>query len=231
VFSFAASTEGLGSVSNQIIYEKRLGARNQVELSIPFGWQEAELPTMSPIARYHWIGGLGDISIGAKRALFHNGRSGTIFSVTGEFVLPAGDSAKGFGKGTPVFETFASFGQILPSQFFCQAQAGVELPKNTELAEREGFWRFSLGRTFSRGISGRSWSPMVEMLAARELISGEKVQWDAVPQMQVSLSRRQHILASFGVRLPLTESGPRAAQFLCYILWDWFDGGFFEGWR
>jgi hypothetical protein len=72
---------------------------------------------------------------------------------------------------------------------------------------------------------------MVEMLAARELVSGERVQWDAVPQLQVSLSRRQHILASFGVRLPVTESGPRGTQFLFYLLWDWFDGGFFEGWK
>jgi len=71
---------------------------------------------------------------------------------------------------------------------------------------------------------------MLELLGARELVSGEKVQWDLVPQMQVTLNRRQHIMANFGVRLPVTDSGTRNTQLLFYILWDWFDGGLLEGW-
>ena len=55
----------------------------------------------------NWIGGLGDIAIGAKRAFFHNAGTGTIFSATGEIILPTGDREKGFGKGTTVFEPFA----------------------------------------------------------------------------------------------------------------------------
>jgi hypothetical protein len=51
-----------------------------------------------------------------------------------------------------------------------------------------------------------------------------------VPQMQVSLNRRQHILASAGVSLPVTETTGRSPSLLLYILWDWFDGGFFDGW-
>jgi hypothetical protein len=48
--------------------------------------------------------------------------------------------------------------------------------------------------------------------------------------MQVSLSRRQHILASVGVRVPLNDTADRPHQVLAYILWDWFDGSFFQGW-
>ena len=65
---------------------------------------------------------------------------------------------------------------------------------------------------------------------ARELERDEAVTWDIVPQMQVTLSKRQHIMASGGVRLPLNEREGRSRQILVYLLWDWFDGGVFSGW-
>jgi hypothetical protein len=71
---------------------------------------------------------------------------------------------------------------------------------------------------------------MVELLAARELKEGEKVSWDALPQLQWTLSSRQHIMMDIGIRFPLTDRGPRETQFVIYLLWDWFDGGLTEGW-
>ncbi|MBN2242000.1 MAG: transporter [Acidobacteria bacterium] len=230
VYSLAVDVEGLTGVSNKIVYEKRFGARNQFELTVPFGWAEKDVSGTQEPSAENWLGGLGDIAVGVKRAFFHNARTGTIFSATGEIVLPTGDREKGFGKGTTVFEPFVSFGQVLPSEFFFQSQAGFELPADTDRSGREAFWRLVLGRSFTSGRFGRSWSPMFEVLAARELESGQKVQWDMVPQMQVTLNRRQHIMANVGVRLPLTDGDMRDTQLLFYLLWDWFDGGFFEGW-
>jgi hypothetical protein len=71
---------------------------------------------------------------------------------------------------------------------------------------------------------------MLELLAARELDDGEPTRWDIVPQVQVSLSRRQHILLNVGVRLPLNERDERNPTVMTYLLWDWFDGGLFSGW-
>jgi hypothetical protein len=48
--------------------------------------------------------------------------------------------------------------------------------------------------------------------------------------MQITLSTRQHIMMSAGVRIPLTARDERHAQFMCYLLWDWFDGPLFGGW-
>jgi mono/diheme cytochrome c family protein len=228
VYTFSMNAEGQGSVSNRIVYEKRFGARNQFELILPFGWREQISPGEAQAG--DWLGGLGDIAVGAKRAFFHSSRTGTIFSAAGEIVLPTGDRDKGLGKGTTFFEPFVSFGQILPSEFFFQSQAGLEFPADTERANREGFWRFALGRSFTESRFGRSWVPMFELLGARELAADEPVEWDLVPQLQVTLNRRQHIMANFGVRLPLTHSGVRDTQVLFYLLWDWFDGGFFSGW-
>jgi hypothetical protein len=82
-----------------------------------------------------------------------------------------------------------------------------------------------------QGQFGRTWSPMVEVLGARELASGEPVLWDVVPQMQVTLSKRQHIMINVGVRVPVNGRDSRRTQVLTYFLWDWFDGGLFDGWR
>jgi mono/diheme cytochrome c family protein len=230
VYIVGVDVEGQLAVSNSIVFEKRFGARNQFEVLIPFGWQEQETTGSGSINGENWRGGVGDIAFGAKRALFHNNHSGTIFSVTGEIVLPTGDSEKGFGKGTTVFEPFVSLGQMLPSEFFVQSQVGFEFPIDTDRAAQEGFWRFSLGRSFTSGLFGRTWSPMCEFLGARELVAGEQTHWDMVPQMQVTLNRRQHIMLNVGVRLPLTDSSARDTQLLFYLLWDWFDGGFLSGW-
>jgi hypothetical protein len=49
--------------------------------------------------------------------------------------------------------------------------------------------------------------------------------------MQVSLSKRQHILAAGGIRIPVSARDGRHVQVLTYLLWDWFDGGLRDGWR
>ncbi|MGD8427424.1 MAG: cytochrome c [Balneolaceae bacterium] len=222
VVSSSIDVEGEGSVMNKIVYEKRIGARNQFELVVPFGFRQ------DPGG--NWNGGqLGDLALGFKRALYHNFSSGTIFSVTGEVILPTGDRLTGFGKGTTIIEPFLSFGQILPANSFVQFQGGMELPLLRDKATEEAFWRGLIGSSISQGAWGRTWSPMVEFLGARELESGAQTQWDIVPQMQVTLNKRQNIMLNVGVRMPLDDPS-RDTQLMVYFLWDWFDGGLFEGW-
>ncbi len=36
-------------------------------------------------------------------------------------------------------------------------------------------------------------------------------------------------MANIGVRIPVDDP-ERSSQVMVYLLWDWFDGGFFEGW-
>jgi hypothetical protein len=56
-------------------------------------------------------------------------------------------------------------------------------------------------------------------------------QVDIVPQLQVSLSKLQHVLLNVGVRMPLGARAGRQTQLMTYILWDWFDGGLTDFWR
>jgi hypothetical protein len=77
---------------------------------------------------------------------------------------------------------------------------------------------------------GRMWSPMMEFLAARDLVNRAQTDWDVVPQMQVTISRRQHIRADLGVRVPVNNTAGRPVQLMVYVLWDWQDGRLTEGW-
>jgi mono/diheme cytochrome c family protein len=223
VMDFSLNAEGNASITDKVVYEKRLGSRGQLDVSLPFKFQETDSGD--------WQNGVGDLVAGYKHVLLSSLRTGSILSFAGETVFATGDSKRELGKGVTVFELFGSYGQRLTQNSFLQFQSGVELPTDTDVANRAVFWRTVLGKTFApdKGL-GRQWSPMVELLADRELASGECINWDIVPQFQVTLSRRQHLRANVGLRLPLNDFGPRPTQVLFYLLWDWFDGGLRDGW-
>lgn len=224
VFTSTIAAEGPASIASKVIYETRIGPAAQVEFIVPIGLREESGPDGD------WRGALGDVAVAYKRALYHNLARGSIFSAAAEVILPTGDDDKGFGSGTTIFEPFVAWGQILPAESFLQMQLGAEFPFDSRRAEREGFVRVALGKSFTEGMFGRTWSPMVEMLANRELASGAEVHWAVVPQIQVSLPTRQHILANIGVRIPLDNRDTRNTEIAFYVLWDWFDGGLTEGW-
>ena len=209
--------------TNEFLYERRFGARNQFEVAIPLTVQGAEGSRS--------FRGLGDVAIAVKRVLFHSVNTGTIVSLGGEVVLPTGKEGEGLGGGVMKFEPFVSAGQVIRGNAFVQTQFGAEIPRDSQQAETEVFWRGVVGTTLVQGQFGRSWSPMLEFAVVRELERGRAAEWDVLPQMQLSLSKRQHVLVSGGLRVPLTERGERHVQLLTYLLWDWFDGGLRDGWR
>lgn len=224
VWTTDLDVEGDGAIINELLYERRLGARNQLEVKVPFGVRE-----VGPEG--DWSGGIGDVAVGAKRVLVDSLARGTILSIGGEVVLPTGDAAEGFGSDTTLLEPFASAGFALPRDAFAHVQIGGELSTDTEVADHEAFWRGVLGTTFTQGRFGRAWSPMVELLGTTEF--GDEAtenQLDLLPQLQVTLNTRQHVMVNVGLRFPVTDASDRDTRVLFYVLWEWFDGGFFEGW-
>ena len=217
------TVDGTDSVGNVFVYEHRIGARSQYEVVVPFNLQKGETAG--------WAQGLGDVAVATKRALFDNLARGSILSVGGEITFPTGKEDLGLGGGATILEPFAAYSQMLPRDGFLHVHAGLEFPEGVEGAHNEWYWRTAAGWTVAQnGGTGRAWSPMIEILAAREIGAGERVQWDVVPQMQVTLSKRQHIMMSGGVQFPVNEREGRGRKVMLYLLWDWFDGGFFSGW-
>ena len=222
VWTAGGNTSGPGSVSSSIVYEQRFGLRNQIELAAPFNFVQRD--------NGKWVGGVGDLVFGYKRVMISTLKTGSILSLQGELAVPTGNQRSGLGTGVTTFETFAAFGQLLPRSSFLQLQAGGELPTNDK-APKAVFWRTNFGKTFSQNQGfGREWTPMAEFLADRDLLTGAKTNWDVVPEMQVTLSRREHVRLNIGVRTPINNTAGRSTQVLFYLLWDWFDGALREGW-
>ena len=170
------------------------------------------------------------MALGLKRVLFASHDS--IVSGFGEIALPTGNSDKGLGSGVTTFSVHAMAGQILPGHAFVQAQVGSDQPVDTAIAPRTLFWRVNLGKSFREESGlGRLWSPMFEVVGDRDFEDGAVSNVDVVPQFQVTLNRRQHVRVNVGLQIPASNREGRSTQFVFYLLWDWFDGGFLEGWR
>jgi hypothetical protein len=212
-------------VEGEVAFEKRFGARNQLELAVPFATRRhapGEAGTFSGLA-------VGDLVVAYKRVLLHRAGAGTIVSAIGEVALPTGDTLRGGGAGTTIFEPSIAAAQLLPFNSFVQLQGGVGLPADRERVERELFARAAFGTTLTAGY-GRAFSPMVEVTRTGLLRGGEDPEWDVIPQVQVTLSRRQHVKASLGVAVPVAETAARPRRLVAYVIWDWFDGGLLDGW-
>lgn len=224
ILTTAVNAKGAPGISNEFSYERRIGARNQIEVSVPFSFER-----LSPGS---WFGGIGDTGLGLKRVLFSSLNSGSIFSVQGEAILPTGNRLKGAGSGVTTFETFGAFGQLFPRYTFLQLQGGADLPVDTSVAPRSLFLNAAVGKSFTgKGSLGRWWTPMFEVVGDRDLVNGAVTNWDVIPEMQVTLSKRQHIRADLGVRVPVNNTRDRPVQIMFYVLWDWFDGSLKEGWK
>jgi hypothetical protein len=196
--------------------------KNQIEVDVPVLFQNQD---------HTWYGGVGDITLGAKRVMFSSLRSGSILSLQGGLLIPSGNRSRGFGSGTTTFEPFASFDQVFRSNTFVQLQLGAELPFKTDIAPQNIFFNSVIGQTFAANHGlGRMWSPMCEFLASRDLEDGAKTDWDVLPELQVTISRPQHILGNLGLRIPATNTSGRQKQVMFYLLWDWADGKLTEGW-
>jgi mono/diheme cytochrome c family protein len=222
VVSTAVNANHAPGFTTDIIHEQRFGVHNQIEVDVPINAQDQN---------HTWYGGVGDTTLAVKREMFSSLKTGSILSLQGGVLVPTGSRLRGFGSGTTTFEPFAAYDQLFPTNTWFQFELGADLPHDTKIAPQSLFWRTAVGQTISpdHGL-GRQWSPMVEFLANRDLMTGAKTDWDVLPEMQVTISHRQHIRADVGVRMPATNTFGRQRQVVFYVLWDWQDGKLTEGW-
>ena len=222
VLSTGINVQGTPGNESHIIHEQRFGVNNQIEVDVPIQFQDQS---------HVWYGGVGDATLAVKRVMYSNLNRGSILSLQGGFLIPSGNRSRGFGSGTTTFETFAAFDQVFRSDTFIQTQFGADLPFHTSIAPQSIFFNSAIGQSFASDHRlGRMWSPMIEFVAARDLTTGARTEWDVIPEVQVTISRRQHVRGNLGLRIPATETAGRQKQLVFYLLWDWQDGKLTEGW-
>jgi mono/diheme cytochrome c family protein len=222
VVSTSVNATHAPGIESHIIHEQRFGKKNQIEVDVPINFQDQN---------HTWYGGVGDATLGVKRVMFSNLNTGSILALQGSLLVPSGNRQRGFGSGTTTFETFAAFDQLFRSNTFIQTQFGADLPRHTDIAPQSIFFNSAVGQIIATDHRlGRAWTPMMEFIADRDLVDLPKTDWDIVPQMQVTISHRQHIRGDLGVRVPVTSTAGRSIQIEFYLLWDWQDGKLTEGW-
>ena len=233
VLTTTVNAKGPPAISNEFVYERILGKLDQLEVTVPFTFLHKDAGG--------YTGGLGDLAIGDKHVLYSHlnvpseqpayDGTGSILSVQGEVDLATGDQKRGLGAGEPSLNVFGMYDLLFGHQTFLQLQAGIDIPRHTEYGARSVYLDSAFGSSFADGAGlGRQWSPMIELIGTRDLISGTVTDWDVIPEFQVTVNRRQHLRAAIGYRLPINDTAGRPKQLMAYFLWDWFDGGLFEGW-
>src|SRR5215471_4934638 len=222
VISSSFNVHGEPGVANVVNWEKRIGSRGMVEAVVPYNFTHGN---------EGWKSGFGDIALGYKHVLFESLKTGSIFSVGGEIAAPTGNADIGTGAGSTIFEVFAAYGQLFKHDAFVQIQTGTEQPAHPDKVPRAYYFRSAVGKTFAtdRGL-GRRWTPMTEFIGDRDFETGAKTNWDVIPQVQIPLSKRLHILGDVGVRIPMNNTAGRSTQLMFYVLWDFQDGKLTQGW-
>jgi hypothetical protein len=212
------------AAANDFIYEHRVGARAGYEVLVPIGFQQT-------VPGSGWNRGLGDVEFAVRNVFAANVARKFIFSAGGAITMPTGKEELGLGEGVTVWEPFAMFGKGLGKNGFVQMHGGYMANSDRTKVENSTYLRQAWGYTFAQqhGI-GRIWTPMTEIIWSKESRGGPSVV-DVVPQMQVSLSKMQHILLNVGASVPVTERDGRHPQFQTNFVWDWFEGGLFSFWK
>ena len=204
-----------GGASMEISYENRLGSRFQYEASLPFVFSQPGGGSS----------GIGDLELEGKQTLFFDGKTSQILSAGLGLRLPTGDREEGLGDDAVIVEPFLAFGKAW-GRTFLQTRAAFGVSTNAE--RRDSQFAFEVALSRSLGPPRIAWVPALEFVGTRNLANGEN-EWASVIEVSKALSPLGHVIGALGVRLPLTES-EESYRVLAYLLWDFGDGPFWNGW-
>lgn len=185
----------------ELIYERRLGRRLQIE---------GALRTRADSA-----GGFDGLTAAFKYNLWHSLPRHALASAGLEITPPVGRSALW------EVEPYLAYGWN-PGGRGTLIQGELLAPWE----ESEGF----TGADLRLGL-GQQVGRIVPMLEAGWTIPREgRPALDLLPQLWVQLSRLGHVAASMGVDLPVAGPDPRRARLIAFLLWDYGDGPLRRGW-
>ena len=199
---------------NTFEYEKRMGRRFQgvLELNRVAEDGDGEWEALEP---------------GLKYVLLDDRREGMILTLAGQVAIPLID-------GEP-FELlpYLAFGKTLGEAFTFQGSARAKLPADNVDA---GSVELSGILHWTHTPWPRSVFPGLEITGEFPLDRGngpdrkDFVQISVTPQARIGLSRRGHVAVNLGAELPLNDTGRFDWRGYAFLIWDFADGPFYEGW-
>jgi hypothetical protein len=210
---FTDGTDGDEEWLTELIYERRIGARGQAELKLPF-------PVTRPAAG-RTEGGIGDLGLGYKHVLYADLSRMTIASASLEIVLPSGDVSRGLGDDTVTFEPSFHLGAGL-DPVVLQGQIQGAAPVDEGRADRGV--RYRLAASYPLGPLRRDWWPTLEFEAVQN-VTRDDATFLLTPQIYRAIRIRGHVALALGVQVPLGGREPFDYRLVGFLLWEYLDGG------
>ena len=193
--------------------EKRIGARGQVEVSLPVSYVQ---PDQGGSAS-----GVGDLGLSYQHVLFADPAWNSIVAARLAVTLPTGKTTDGIGSGTAVFAPQLLAGQAL-GWFILQAEVAAEVPVDAASADRQMLYAFA----FQYRLGPYKKSPVVELELQQTQALASDVDAATVlgPGLYLPLSRRGHVAISAGAQFPVAGRRPYDWLVGSFLLWDFTDG-------
>jgi mono/diheme cytochrome c family protein len=206
--------EGDNAWKNTLEYEFRIGQRGQgiVEVThdIEGGQQD-----------------FGHIEPGFKYVLKHDRQAGFILTGAAQVGVPLNSGADW------EFLPYLAFGKILSKKWTLQSSGRLKFDledSDKSSAEIAGIVHYV--HTDRR----RAVFPALEVVAEVPFERGtepnraDSVQWSIIPQARIGLNKRGNIALNAGVELPLNDDYRYDWRAYVFFIWDFADGGLFDGW-
>lgn len=206
--------DGSDTWKNTLEYEFRVGERFQgvFEVTHESGGGESEFGHFEP---------------GFKYVLKHDLDQGLIATLGGNLGVPLNSGAE--WELLP----YLAFGRILSDQFTLQGSGRLKLSledSDHSSAEFAGIVHWAYTSWPQNVFPGLEFVAEVPFERGAGAARKSSVQWSAIPQVRIGLNKRGHVAVNLGVELPLNDSDRYDWRAYAFLIWDFADGGFFEGW-
>jgi len=211
---FTKGRNGVRDWSTEVLVERRVGPRGQVELSVPV--------VAHDVTNGATTGGVGDVTVSYKHVLYADVPSLTIFSAALDLVVPTGDRDRGLGDGTVSVLPGLLAGKEIRN-LVIQGEVRGEAPVDEHRADRAVRYRLAFSYPLSplrRGVV-----PSVEVEALQD-VTARQHNLFVTPQVYTGLSKRGHLALAVGAQIPVAgDADPFDYRVLAFLLWEYTDGG------
>ena len=197
---------GANSYKNVLEFEKRVGKRGQAIVELVHNSHGS-------------VSELSEIEVGYKRALSFSKQH----VLSGAAVLALPVEADGDGE----LQTYFAYGAEISPTWTFQGSLRFKFPFEKA---RDGEAELAGIVHYVHSPWPRRVFPALELIATSPYRSRNgDVEWTALPQVRIGLTRGGHVALNLGVELPLSDQ-PWDKRLYLTVLWDFADGGFFQGW-
>lgn len=206
--------DGDDAWKNTLEYEFRVGRRGQgiLELTHEDKGDQSDFGHFEP---------------GFKYVLKHDLRKGYILTGAAQVGVPMNSDANW------EFLPYLAYGKLLSDAWTFQGSARLKLDledsdaSSAELAGIVHWVHTDMGRSVWPGLE-----LVAEIPFERGMGPGRKeaVQLEIVPQVRIGLNKRGNIALNAAMEWPLNDTDRYDRRVYLYFIWDFADGGLFEGW-